>query len=158
MLRALVALVGLVVVASNAAIMLSDRAPGLLRRITLGLAERISRRLDTRTPTALANDPRLPDGDVLVHVGVWAAATLLVGWAVWSWGGLLLGATAVLMISFAVEFAQERVTETRVFDVQDLVANTAGVTLGVVVAGLCYVLWNTLGLLLFGTRRTDGRT
>jgi hypothetical protein len=32
--------------------------------------------------------PRLPGSDTLVHLGVWAAATILVGRALWSWGGL----------------------------------------------------------------------
>lgn len=156
-LRALVALVGVAVVASNAAIMLSDRAPGLLRRITLGLAERISRRLDTRTPAALARDPRLPDGDMLVHIGVWAAATILVGWALWSWGGVLIGSAGVLMTSYVVEFMQERVTDTRVFDIGDLAANTLGVLLGAAVVAVSYLLWNTIGTLLMRARQRSHR-
>ena len=37
------------------------------------------------------SDPRLPEGDAVVHVAVWALVTGLVGLAVGTWGGLIFG-------------------------------------------------------------------
>lgn len=154
-LRVLFALVGLAVIGSNTAIMLSDRAPGVLRRLSAGFADRLSERLDTTAPRRLATDPRLPDSDLLVHIGLWAVAVILVGWALWTWAGLAIGASGVLALSFVVEVAQERMTSTRVFDPPDLVANTIGVALGTIVVAASYVAWNAVGHL--GARERPGR-
>lgn len=153
-LRMVVGVSGLAVGASTAGIMLSDRAPGVLRRLSAGFVERVSEQIDTPGPRRFTDDPRVPDGDLMVHITLWALATVLVGWSVWSWRGLAAGAAGVLTLSFAVEFAQERVTDTRVFEVGDLVANTVGVALGAAVAAGSYVL---VDLVVGRRRRHSGR-
>ena len=149
-----IAILGLGVVVFNAALMLSDRAPGAGRRIGGGIITRLSERLDAGgRPARLAADPRLPSSDTLVHIGVWGAAMLLVGLAVWSWRGLGVGAAIVFAVSAAIEVGQDRYTNTRTFEMGDIVANGIGVALGTAVAAGCYLLWSGVAQ-LFGASRT----
>lgn len=156
-LRAFIALLGVGVVLFNAALMLSDRAPGVTRRIGGDLVARLSERLDASShPARIATDPRLPPSDAIIHIGVWAVAMFLVGLALWSWRGLVLGAVITFATSAAVEIGQGRYTDTRTSQVGDLVANGVGVAAGTVAAAGCYVLWS-LGAQLFGGGDDDDR-
>ena len=148
-----VAILGLGAVAFNAALMLSDRAPGVSRRLGGDLIARLSERLDAGgRPARLRSDPRFPASDTLVHIGVWGVAMLLVGLAVWSWRGLAVGAAIVLVVSAVVEVAQDRYTATRTFEVSDIAANAVGVAVGTLAAAGCYLLWSAVAQ-LFGARR-----
>ena len=152
-LRVFIAILGLGAVAFNAALMLSDRAPGASRRIGGGIIARLSERLDAGgRPAQLANDPRLPTSDTLVHIGVWGVAMLFVGLAVWSWRGLAVGAAIVFACSAVIEIGQDRYTSTRTFELGDIVANGIGVALGTAVAAGCYLLWSGVAQ-LFGAGR-----
>ena len=58
---------------------------------------------------------------------MWALAVGLVGLAVWSWIGLLIGAVAVFAGSIVVEAAQGRYSDTRAVEASDVRANLTGV-------------------------------
>lgn len=157
-LRALGALLGGGVVLFNAALMLSDRVPGVTRRLGSDLVTRLSDRLDAGSrPARLAADPRLPSGDAIVHIGVWATAMLLVGLALWSWRGLVVGAAATFVASAAIEVGQGRYTDGRTPQFSDLAANGVGVAAGTVTSAGCYLLWS-LGAQQFGGSASRGRT
>lgn len=127
----------------NAAIMLSDRAPGVLRRVFGDVARRASERIDAGgRPGRLASDPRLPESDTIVHIAVWGLAIVFVGLALWTWRGLVVGAVAVFLASVLVELLQGQVTETRVPQRGDVVANAIGVAAGSVVVATCYLAWS----------------
>jgi hypothetical protein len=142
-LRVFIAMLGAGAVLFNAALMLSDRAPGASRRFGGEFVARLSERIDAGgRPAQLANNPRLPSSDALVHIGVWGVATLLVGLALWSWRGLVIGAAVLLVLSAAIEVAQGRYTDTRTSQVGDMVANGVGVAVGTAAAAGCYLLWS----------------
>jgi len=77
--RIIAALFGVSALLFNAALMLSDRAPGLTRRVLGGAQRRLSERIDADSRVRLAADGRLPESDAIVHIGVWAVAIILVG-------------------------------------------------------------------------------
>lgn len=111
-------------------VLLSDRAPGLLRRL--------SARIDTGSSRAaeLASQAR-PQSDFEVHVLVWVAVTFFVGLAAWSSRSLLVSVVAVLFLSMAVEVGQRYVTQTRDVQLADMVANAVAVSAGLgLVSGL----------------------
>ena len=130
--------------------MLSDRAPIASCAVSAATSSAASStRIDAggRASDVLA-DPRLPESDAIVHVAVWALAVTLVGFAVWRWIGLLVGAVAVFAVSIVVEAAQGRVTDSRAVEASDVRANLAGVALGTVAVAICYVLYSTVAHLV----------
>ena len=115
-------------------VLMSDRAPGLL--------DRISRRIDTGSSRAaqLASQAR-PQSDFEIHIVLWAVVTVLVGLTMWSNGSVLASAILVLTASVVIERAQEAFTLYREMQVGDLVANTIGVLTGLgLVTGLAIVM------------------
>lgn len=150
-LRALFGMVGLAAIVFNASLMLSDRAPGLLRRVFGDAVTRLSARIDAN---ARIPAEQLPESDAVVHIAVWAAAALLVGLTIWTWRGLLIGALAVLATSAVVEIAQGVYTSSRAVERSDVIANTIGVALGMLLAAVAYVLWSVGAAL---GRRSPGR-
>jgi hypothetical protein len=147
-LRALIALLGVAALLFNALLMLSDRAPGALRRVGGDFARRLFERIDASDRAAeLLADPRRPESDALVHFAVWAVAVVLVGWAVWTWIGLVIGAVAVFAASLIVEAAQGRYSDTRAVEASDVRANLAGVAAGVVVVAASYLAYSALSAL-----------
>ena len=145
MLRIFVALIGLAALVFNAMLMLSDRAPGALQRIGGSAVRRLFERIDLGGRGAdVLDDPRLPENDAIVHVAVWAVAAVLVGWALWSWIGLAVGAIAVFAGSLVIEALQGILSTTRQVESSDVTANLAGVVLGTSVAAACYVIYSAL--------------
>lgn len=154
-LRALIGIGGLGVALSTAALMLSDRAPGILRRLFGEFAVRLSARLDAGQRgrlVDLAGDPRLPDGDLLVHVALWAVVTVFAGLTVWSLRWLLPTAFVVGAASITVELLQGLLTDTRVVDPTDIAANLAGVAAGTALSLAAYASWSALAA-VFSRRR-----
>jgi hypothetical protein len=144
-LRIFVALIGVAAMVFNVMLMLSDRAPGALQRIGGSAVRRLFERIDLGGRGAdVLSDPRLPEDDAIVHVAVWAVAAVLVGWALWSWIGLAVGAIAVFAGSLVIEALQGSLSTTRQVESSDVKANLAGVVLGTTVAALCYVAYSTL--------------
>jgi VanZ family protein len=132
--RPAVALLGVGAMLATAVLLMSDRAPGLLRRL--------SSRIDSGSSRAarLAAETR-PQSDFEIHILVWAGITVLVGLAMWSSRSLLVSAVAVLALSVGAERAQLLVTSTREMQLGDLVANTIGVLTGLgVVSGLSILM------------------
>jgi hypothetical protein len=150
-MRAVVGLLGLGVVVFNVALMLSDRAPGVLRRLFGDVVDRLSDRID-QAPRIPAD--QLPSNDAIVHIAVWGAATALVGLTIWTWRGLAGAAAGVLALSLAVEVGQGVYSTSRSVEMSDALANAAGVALGTLGAALGFVLWSA-GSVLFG--RSGGR-
>ncbi len=151
-IRAFAALLGVAVLLFNALLMLSDRAPGALRRVGGDFVRRLFDRIDAseRAADVLA-DPRLPESDAIVHIAVWAIAVALVGVAAWTWRGLLVGAVAVFAASLVVEVAQGRWSDTRAVEASDVRANAVGVVLGTIAVGACYLTYSALsGLFRWG--------
>lgn len=147
-LRSLVALVGVVALCFNAVLMLSDRAPGYLSRVGGSAITRLFERVDLGGRGAdVLNDPRLPRSDTIVHIAVWAVATVLVGWALWSWIGLVAGSIAVFGASAAIERLQGSVATTRQVESSDLAANFTGVVAGTAFVAVCYVAYSGLAAL-----------
>jgi hypothetical protein len=153
-LRAGFAVLGVALVLFNVLLMLSDRAPGALRRVGGDFVRRLFERVDAseRAAEVLA-DPRLPESDAIVHVVVWALAAALVGLAVWTWRGLVIGAVAVFATSLLVEAAQGRWSDTRAVEASDVRANLVGVVLGTLGVGVCYAAYSAVGSLFRLTSR-----
>jgi len=143
-------LLGLGVVLFNVALMLSDRAPGFLRRVFGDAVDRLFERIDAgaRIPA-----DQLPGNDAIVHIAVWATAMALVGLTVWTWRGLVISAVGVLAISVFVEVGQGVYSSSRAVERSDVLANTLGVALGTVAAAMAYLLWS-IGSVLFGRSST----
>jgi VanZ family protein len=119
---------------ATAVLLLSDRAPGFLQRL--------SSRIDSGSSRAarLAAETR-PQSDFEIHVVVWAGITVLVGLAMWSSRSLLVSAVAVLALSVVAERAQLLITSTREMQLGDLAANTVGVLTGLgLVSGLSILM------------------
>lgn len=118
-------------------IMLSDRAPGLLRRL--------SARVDAGGSRAAraASEAPLPESDFEIHVLVWLAAAVLVGLAAWSWPSLGLGGLSLFAFAVAVEGAQHLLTATRSAQLGDVAANAVGVAAGTGLAGALAAVWRT---------------
>jgi len=150
--RALFGLLGLAVVLFNVALMLSDRAPGFLRRVFGDTIDRLSDRIDA---TARIPAEQLPGSDVVVHIAVWAAAMALVGLTVWTWRGLVMAALAMLAVSTFVEIAQGVYSSSRAVEPSDVIANALGVAAGTLVAAAAYLLWSIGSVLLDGSSSGD---
>jgi len=135
--RWLVALAAAVAIASNTVILLSDRAPGLLRR----LSDRLE--IETLRTAAVQVAPgEVPRSDFVVHVALWAVATALVGLAMGATWSRAVAAGGVLLYSAVVEVAQGALTYTRTPQAADMVANAVGVGVGLAVAvAVGLVLW-----------------
>ncbi len=132
--RPLAALFATGALVASTVLFLSDRAPGLLRRLSARIDAGSSR------TAQIASEAR-PRSDFEIHLLVWAAVTVFVGLAMWSSRSLLASAIAVLVLSVAVETAQELLTDTRKFEIADLVANVFGVSAGLgLVSGLSILL------------------
>lgn len=140
-LRALLGLVAVMAVLFNVAIMLSDRAPRVLRSVFGDVVVRLSERIDAQGRIATE---QLPETDAIVHIAVWAAATALVGLTIWTWRGLALAALFMLALSVVVEVGQGVYSSTRRVEIDDAIANAAGVTVGVAAAAVCYVAWSAV--------------
>lgn len=154
--RALAGLVGFGAALAAVAILLSDRAPGVLKTMFGDVVVRISNRVDAAERADAALGDSVPENDAIVHIGIWATVAVLAGFALWTWWGLV-ASTAILAVgSLAVEVGQGRYSDTRAVERSDALANLVGVTIGAVVCALLYVAWSALaGLAAASRRRTD---
>lgn len=132
-------LLSLGALAANAVILLSDRAPGLFRRLSARIDAGVSRAAGAAGVGLPDSSVGVPRSDFDVHVVIWAVAALLIGLASWSWASLLLGSATVFASSVALELAQRSYSRSRTVQSEDVVANAVGV-----VAGTCVVVAFTL--------------
>lgn len=146
--RFLPALLALGAFAANGVILLSDRAPGFLSRLSRRIDAGVSRAADATGLDVPGRDLSVPRSDFDVHVVIWGVAALLVGLAMWSWASLLLGDGLVFLGSVGFELAQSAFTTSRTVQFHDLLGNAVGV-----VAGTCAVAAYALAYRLLRTAR-----
>ncbi len=125
--------------AANAAILLSDRAPGLLRRVSDRIDAGGSRAADVASRAHISTE-----SDFAVHVLIWGLAAVLVGLAAWSWGSMLLGGALVFASSVVLEAAQRTLTTTRTVQADDVVGNALGVILGLAAVTAFALVWRAM--------------
>ena len=138
-----------------AGLMLSDRAPGVLRATFGDAAQQLWERIDADRRAELRDvigAGGAPGTDDVVHVVVWAGLVALFALTVWTWRGVVAVSVAVLVASAAVELAQGRWSSTRAVEASDLVANTFGVAVGAVGAVSVLAVGEAVGRL-----RASGR-
>jgi len=151
-------MLGFAAVLTTAALLLSDRAPGILRTLFGDHARRLWARIDAggRVDTAPGSAAaELAQPDFLVHVALWATVTVLAGIAIWTWRGLVLGAAMLAAVSLVLEVAQGRLATTRSVEASDAAGNLVGVAIGTAAAGACYLAWSAGAA---GLRRLRSRT
>ena len=152
-LRIFAGLIGLLALLFNTALMISDRAPGVLRRLGGELVDELSERIDADSGVASAVSDGLPESDLIVHVGVWAVAVILAGVAVWSWRRLALAAVFTFTASVFIEAAQGLYTDTRSVEIDDVVANGFGVVAGTALVAMLYLAWSAAVIVVDSVRR-----
>ena len=127
-----------------AALMISDRAPRELRRLFGADVRRLWDRIDAGERVQFVNEAHLPQADFVIHVMVWAVIVMLVAVAIWTWRGLTISVAGVFACSVIIELAQGRYSDTRSVELDDIVANGAGVAIGTCAVALMYLAWNGL--------------
>ena len=138
------ALLAIGAVAFAAALMISDRAPRALRDLFGERVRRLWDRIDASERAQFVHEARLPEADFVIHVIVWAVIVMLVAMAVWTWRGLTLAVAGAFACSVIIELAQGRYSDTRSVELDDIVANGAGVAIGTCAVALMYLVWNGL--------------
>ena len=152
-LRVVIGLLAFGAALFNVGLMLSDRAPSVMKRIFGDFAVRLSDRLNGSERLGTLADGRTPENDQIVHIGVWAVAMVLVGLAVWRWASLVIAAVVVFAASIFIEVGQGRYSSTRAVERSDVLANGMGVALGVVAAAGCYLAWSAAAGTIAAIRR-----
>ena len=130
---------------ANALILLSDRAPGLFRRLSARIDAGVSRAAGATGVGVPGGRVRVPRSDFDVHVVIWAIAALLVGLAMWSWMSLALGSATLFGASVMVELAQRTYSNSRTVQFDDVVANAVGVVAGTCAVAGFAVVWKVAG-------------
>ncbi len=138
--------------AANAVILLSDRAPGLFRRLSDRIDAGVTRAAGATGVDVPGGAVRVPQSDFDVHVVIWAVAALLVGLAAWSWLSLLLAGGSVFTVSVALELSQQLLTNSRTVQLRDVVANAVGTGCGTGAVAAFGLAWWVLS-----TRRSGPR-
>ena len=137
-------LLSMAAVAANAVILLSDRAPGLFRRISVRIDAGVHRAAGAAGVDVPGGSVRVPRSDFDVHVLIWAVAALLVGLAAWSWATLLLGNGLVFVASVGLELAQQSYSRSRAVQFQDVMGNAVGVIAGTCAVAAFSLVWRLL--------------
>ncbi len=140
--RAFVGLLGFAALLTTAALLLSDSAPGILRTVFGDHARQIWERIDAAGRVDATAPAGVAQSDVLVHLALWAAVTMLAGIAIWTWRGLIMGVAALAVVSGGLELAQGRFSSARTVEASDAAANLAGVSLGALATAVCYLAWS----------------
>lgn len=148
--RVVPVLLSLVSLAVNVVLLLSDRAPGVLSRLSSRIDAGAHRAAGAAGVNVPGGSVRVPQSDFDVHVAIWAVAALLVGLAMWSWASLVVGNAAVLVASAGIELSQQFFSRSRTLQLQDLLGNVLGVTIGTCAVAAFALVWN----LVFSTRRS----
>ncbi|MDG1188315.1 MAG: hypothetical protein P8I25_03395 [Ilumatobacter sp.] len=144
-IRGMIALIAFGIVMTNAALLLSDQAPGVLRSLFGDLARRITERLDGDGRAGAALGTRDIGGDSIIHFSMWAIAMLVIGLAVWSWARLAIASVTVAATSLIIEAAQGRYSSSRVVEATDAAFNLLGVAVGAGTAAAVYIVVEGLG-------------
>ena len=145
--RVVAVLLLLAALPANAVILLSDRAPGFLSRVSARIDAGVTRATNATGLDVPGRDLAVPRSDFDVHVAIWGIAALLVGLAAWSWASLLLADGLLFVGSIGFELAQPVLTSSRTVQLEDLMGNAVGVF-----AGTCAVAAFAVAYRLFSTR------
>jgi hypothetical protein len=143
-------LLGLGSFAVNAVLLLSDRAPGLLRQLSSRIDAGVHRAAGVAGVDVPGGRVGVPQSDFDVHVAIWAVGALLVGLAMWSWASLVIGSAAVLVTSLGLELAQPAYTQSRSVQFSDVLGNIVGIVTGTCAVAAFALLWQ----LFVNTRRS----
>jgi len=127
--------------AANAVILLSDRAPGLFRRLSARIDAGVSRAAGAAGVDVPGGRVGVSRSDFDVHVLIWAVAALLVGLAAWSWLSLAFASATVFLGSVALELAQRTYSSSRTVQFLDVVANGVGVLAGTCGVAAFALVW-----------------
>jgi hypothetical protein len=139
--RVVPVLLALVSFAVNVVLLLSDRAPGLLSRLSSRIDAGVHRAAGAAGVDVPGGSVRVPQSDFDVHVAIWAVAALLVGLAMWSWASLVTGSAAVLVASAGIELSQQFFSRSRTLQFQDLLGNVLGVATGTCAVAAFALVW-----------------
>jgi hypothetical protein len=140
-LRILPLLLSLVALAANAVILLSDRAPGLFRRLSLRIDAEVQRAAGAVGVDVPGRGLPAPQSDFDIHVIIWGVAALLVGLAAWSWLSLFMASSTVFASSVVLELAQGAYSRTRAVQYSDIVGNAVGVVVGTCLVAAFSIVW-----------------
>ena len=140
-LRVLPLLLSLGALAANAVILLSDRAPGLFRRLSARIDAEVQRAAGAAGVEVPGRGVRVPRSDFDVHVLIWGVAAVLVGLAAWSWLSLLMASSTVFASSVVLELAQGAYSRTRAVQYSDVVGNAVGVAVGTCLVAAFSIVW-----------------
>ncbi|HEV2760865.1 MAG TPA: hypothetical protein VGV86_14995 [Acidimicrobiales bacterium] len=146
-------LLSVAALAVNAAILLSDRAPGLLRRLSARIDAGVSRAAGATGVDVPGTRVRAARSDFDVHVLIWGVAALLVGLAMWSWFSLAVGNGTLFGSSVVVELAQRSYSNSRTVQFDDVVANAVGVVAGTCAVAAFALVWKAVSAMRSGLRR-----
>ncbi len=150
--RSAIGTLGVALGALTVVLLLSDRAPSVLRGTFGATAADLAQRFNVEARAMLFLDDGLPEADTLFHIGLWAGVTVLAALTVWTWRGAAVSAVAVFAASVLLEYAQGQYSSTRVVELRDVHANGLGVIVGFVTAAACFATWTALSR--FGRRRS----
>ncbi len=151
--RLFIGLIGVAAMLTTAALLLSDRAPGILRSVFGDRARRLWARIDTGNRVDVASGTGVTQADFMVHVALWTVVTVLAGFAIWTWRGLFIAVGVLAAASVGLELAQGRYATTRNVQATDALANLVGIGAGATVAGICYLSWSGVATLVRSSRR-----
>ncbi len=140
-------LLSLGALAANAVILLSDRAPGLFRRLSARIDAGVSRAAGATGVDVAGGRVRVPRSDFDVHVLIWGVAALLIGLAMWSWASLVLGSATLFGSSVVLELAQRSYSSSRTVQVHDVLANALGVIVGTCAVAAFALSWKAVSTL-----------
>lgn len=139
--RILPLLLSLAALGLNAVILLSDRAPGLFRRLSARIDAGVKQAAGAAGVDVPGSSVRVPRSDFDVHVLIWGVAAVLVGLAVWSWLSLLMASSTVFASSVVLELAQGAYSRTRAVQYSDVVGNAVGVVAGTCLVAAFSLVW-----------------
>ncbi|MGI8808459.1 MAG: hypothetical protein ACR2KK_11565 [Acidimicrobiales bacterium] len=151
--RIVALLLSLGALGANAVILLSDRAPGLFRRLSARIDAGVSQVAGATGVDVPGRRVRVPRSDFDVHVLIWGVAALLIGLAMWSWASLALASATLFASSVALELAQRRYSRSRTAQLDDILANGLGVVLGACVVAAFALTWKVGSAALAGRRQ-----
>jgi hypothetical protein len=139
--RVLPLLLSLGALGLNALILLSDRAPGLFRRLSARIDAGVQRAAGAAGVDVPGSAVRVPKSDFDVHVLIWGVAALLLGLAAWSWLSLFMASSTLFATSVVLEMAQGAYSRTRSVQFSDIVGNAVGVMVGTALVAAFSVAW-----------------
>ena len=146
-LRAFLAVGALAAGSFSVALLLSDRAPGVVRSVLGPRIERLWNRVDLAGPSAELAGEAASQPDLVLHLVIWAVVSVLAVLAVWSWRATPLVAVVVAVGSLVIELGQDVWSDTRAVERSDMAANLLGTGIGVAVAVVVMGLWSAIAAL-----------